>query len=166
MKFEVLIAMNIKIIIFLDARQCSLLWRIDLLLGGDSVDIGHCWVMPERNNGGDVTICDTYNCYCRVCTAYACMMMSHSNRRAVFSVPCGPCHDFIRETVWRRVFSVGSMPRKYKRVEFWSLSCRSTEEYELSVGDGHGKLVVEEELEVSLWRLSVWLKDFVTVTLF
>jgi hypothetical protein len=26
----------------------------------------------------------------------------------------------------------------------------------------HGKLVVEEELEVSLWRLSVWLEDLVT----
>jgi hypothetical protein len=32
---------------------------------------------------------------------------------------------------------------------------------ELSVQDGHEKLV--EELEVSLWRLSVWLEDLVTM---
>jgi hypothetical protein len=54
--------------------------------------------------------------------------------------------------------------------------CRSTEEYkeynrvrewvQLSAGDGHGKLVVEKELEVSLRRLSVWLEDLVTVRLF
>jgi hypothetical protein len=37
---------------------------------------------------------------------------------------------------------------------------------ELSVGYSHGKLVVEEELEVSLWRLSVWLEDLFTVRLF
>jgi hypothetical protein len=36
---------------------------------------------------------------------------------------------------------------------------------QLSVGYSHGKLVVEEELEVSLWRLSVWLEDLVTVRL-
>jgi hypothetical protein len=36
---------------------------------------------------------------------------------------------------------------------------------QLSVGDIHGKLVVEEELEVSLWRLFVWLEDLVTVRL-
>jgi hypothetical protein len=27
--------------------------------------------------------------------------------------------------------------------------------FQMSVGDGHGKLAVEEELEVSLWRLSM-----------
>jgi hypothetical protein len=37
---------------------------------------------------------------------------------------------------------------------------------ELSGGDKHGKLVVKEELEVSLWKLSVWLEDLVTVRLF
>jgi hypothetical protein len=37
---------------------------------------------------------------------------------------------------------------------------------QLSVGDSHGKSVVEEELEVSRSRLSVWLEDLVTVRLF
>jgi hypothetical protein len=49
-------------------------------------------------------------------------------------------------------------------------SCRSTEEYkksvverewefsQLSMGDSHGKLIAQQELEVSLWRLSVWLE--------
>jgi hypothetical protein len=46
-----------------------------------------------------------------------------------------------------------------QRVREWELS-------QLSVGDSHGKLVVEEELEVSLWRLSVWLDDLVPVRLF
>jgi hypothetical protein len=35
----------------------------------------------------------------------------------------------------------------------------------LSVGDSHAKLV-DEDLEVVLWRLSVWLEDLVTVRLF
>jgi hypothetical protein len=34
---------------------------------------------------------------------------------------------------------------------------------QLTVGDSHGKLAVEEELEVSLWRLNVWLEDLFTV---
>jgi hypothetical protein len=50
----------------------------------------------------------------------------------VFSVLRGPCRGNIRES--------NSEAR----------SCRSTEEYkELSVGDSHGKLVVED-LEISL----------------
>jgi hypothetical protein len=59
-------------------------------------------------------------------------------------------------------------------------SCRSTKEYkeykeyqnenwrgttELLVGNSRGKLVVEEELEFSLWRLGVWLEGLVTVRL-
>jgi hypothetical protein len=32
-------------------------------------------------------------------------------------------------------------------------------------GDSHGKLVAEEELEVSPWILCVWLEDLVTVKL-
>jgi hypothetical protein len=36
----------------------------------------------------------------------------------------------------------------------------------LSVGENHGELVVEEELEVNLWTLSAWLEDLVTVRLF
>jgi hypothetical protein len=31
------------------------------------------------------------------------------------------------------------------------------------LGDSHGKFVVEEELEVDLWRLSVWLEDCIYV---
>jgi hypothetical protein len=30
----------------------------------------------------------------------------------------------------------------------------------LLAGDNHRKFVVEEELEVGLWRLNVWLEDF------
>jgi hypothetical protein len=37
---------------------------------------------------------------------------------------------------------------------------------QLSVGDSHGKSVAEEELEVSLWRRSVWLEVLVIVMLF
>jgi hypothetical protein len=33
----------------------------------------------------------------------------------------------------------------------------------LSVEVTHEKLVVEEEIEVSLWRLNVWLEDLFTV---
>jgi hypothetical protein len=36
----------------------------------------------------------------------------------------------------------------------------------LSVGDSHGNFIVEEELEVGLWRFSVWLENLVTVRLF
>jgi hypothetical protein len=36
----------------------------------------------------------------------------------------------------------------------------------LSVADSHGKLVAAEELEVSLWKLIVWLEDLFTVGLF
>jgi hypothetical protein len=59
------------------------------------------------------------------------------NRGAVFSVLRGPCHASTREPNSEAV------------------GCRSTEERtrsttKLSVGDSHGKLVVEEELEVSL----------------
>jgi hypothetical protein len=32
---------------------------------------------------------------------------------------------------------------------------------QFSVGDSHEKFVVEEELEVDLWRLDVWIEDFV-----
>jgi hypothetical protein len=38
-------------------------------------------------------------------------------------------------------------------------------EGQLSAGDSHGKLVVAEELEVSLWGLGVWLEDLATVRL-
>jgi hypothetical protein len=31
---------------------------------------------------------------------------------------------------------------------------------QFSVGDSHGKFVVEEELEVGLWRLNVWIENF------
>jgi hypothetical protein len=30
-------------------------------------------------------------------------------------------------------------------------------------GESHGKFVVEEELEVGLWRLNVWFEDFIYV---
>jgi hypothetical protein len=36
---------------------------------------------------------------------------------------------------------------------------------ELSVGDSHGKLVVEEELEVIQWRLIVWHSESVLIPL-
>jgi hypothetical protein len=49
--------------------------------------------------------------------------------------------------------------RVQQTVQEWELS-------QLSVEDSHKKLVVEEELEVSLWRLSVWLEDLLTVRLF
>jgi hypothetical protein len=49
---------------------------------------------------------------------------------------------------------------EYNRVREWELS-------QLSAGVSHGKLVeVGEELEVGLWRLSVWLEDLVTARLF
>jgi hypothetical protein len=33
---------------------------------------------------------------------------------------------------------------------------------QFSIGDSHGKFVVEEELEVSPWRLNVWFEDFMS----
>jgi hypothetical protein len=60
----------------------------------------------------------------------------YNNRVPVFSVLPGPCRDIIRE-----IFGKNS---------------------QLSVG----KLVVEEALEVNLWRLNVSLEDLVTVRLF
>jgi hypothetical protein len=32
---------------------------------------------------------------------------------------------------------------------------------QFSVGDSHGKFIVEEELEVDLWWLNVWFEDFI-----
>jgi hypothetical protein len=41
-----------------------ILWRIDPLLGGDSVNINYSQLKPARNNGGGVTVRDAYNrCY-------------------------------------------------------------------------------------------------------
>jgi hypothetical protein len=37
---------------------------------------------------------------------------------------------------------------------------------QLSVGESHGKFVVEQEVEASLWKLNVRLEDLVTVRLF
>jgi hypothetical protein len=61
--------------------------------------------------------------------------------------------------------AVWSVPRKYKSripklaavgVQKNTGVQESTRmRIELSVGDSHGKLVVEEELEVDLWKLSV-----------
>jgi hypothetical protein len=67
--------------------------------------------------------------------------------------------EVVRELLWNHE----SWERGYNgvqpRVREWELS-------QLLVEDNHGKLVVEEELEVSLWRLSVWLEDLDTVRLF
>jgi hypothetical protein len=52
--------------------------------------------------------------------------------------------------------------RRWEDIE----ECRNGNSVQLSAGDSHGKFVVEEELEVGLWRLSVWLEDLVTVRLF
>jgi hypothetical protein len=47
-----------------DCMNMIVLWHINLLLGDDSVNISHYWVMPAHNNGEGVTICDVYNhCY-------------------------------------------------------------------------------------------------------
>jgi hypothetical protein len=55
----------------------------------------------------------------------------------------------------KTVFSVGSV----KELS-WRKSALQVGQF--SVGDSHGKFVVEEELhvEVSLWRFSVWFEDF------
>jgi hypothetical protein len=63
------------------------------------------------------------------------------------------------------LFSMGSVPKMYNEVRIVQARQWSPE-VQLLVGDSHGKFVVEEELEVSLWRLSVWLEDLVTVGLF
>jgi hypothetical protein len=39
----------------------------------------------------------------------------------------------------------------------WTQSALGVSQF--SVGDSHGKFVVEEELEVGLWRLNVWFED-------
>jgi hypothetical protein len=59
----------------------------------------------------------------------------YNNRRAVFSVLRRPCRGNIRGSNSEAV-AVGVQ--------------KSTEKFELSVGDSHGKFVVEEELQVSL----------------
>jgi hypothetical protein len=56
------------------------------------------------------------------------------------------------------MFSMMSGPRLYN-AEFQVSS-------QLLVRDSHGKLLVEEELEVGLCRLSVSVEDLVTVRLF
>jgi hypothetical protein len=48
-----------------------------------------------------------------------------------------------------------SVPRLYK----WQNSFGSGTS-QFSVGDSHGKFVVGEELEVSLWRFNMWFEDF------
>jgi hypothetical protein len=52
-------------------------------------------------------------------------------------------------------FSAGPMQRSYLEVNRFSQSVS-----QFSVGDSHEKFVVEEELEVGLWRLKVWFEDF------
>jgi hypothetical protein len=69
----------------------------------------------------------------------------------------GPCRDYIKE------FERTTESREWEYNEVQQ-SVQEWEGKQLPVGDNHGKLVVEEELEVSLWRLSVWLEDVVTVT--
>jgi hypothetical protein len=46
-----------------------------------------------------------------------------------------------------------SVPRLYSKVP--SITAR-----QLAIRDSHGKFVVEEELEVSLWRFNMWFEDF------
>jgi hypothetical protein len=48
--------------------------------------------------------------------------------------------------------------RGVRAEEFWR---QSALQVQLSVGDSHGKFVVEEQLEVSEWRLNVWTEDLV-----
>jgi hypothetical protein len=97
---------------------------------------------------------------------------------------CGPLRDSLlgnwvvtrlyNSRVSGVFYAVRSVQRNYKTVKF--RGCSSTEEYKKSVVeqewefsqlsvDGHGKLVVGEELEVSLWGLSMWLECLVTVRL-
>jgi hypothetical protein len=64
--------------------------------------------------------------------------------------------EVIRELLWKN--EVKRMGIQWNTTE-WELS-------QFSVEDNHGKLVVEGELEVSLWRLCVWLEDLVKVRLF
>jgi hypothetical protein len=64
---------------------------------------------------------------------------------------------FVREE--SREWEYNGVQGVQQRVCEWELS-------ELRVGDSYGKLVVEEELEGSLLRLSVWLEDLVTARLF
>jgi hypothetical protein len=119
---------------------------------------------------------------------------THSdNRRGVFYVVSatpsagkGPMN--MQSHTWR-IFSAWSVPVLYNetlfvarsRLENWNWEFRrikrmtikrSTTETtgmrtESFVGwRSHGKLVVDEELGVSLWRFSAWLEDLVTVKLF
>jgi hypothetical protein len=49
----------------------------------------------------------------------------------------------------------------FRRVSAEELSRRQSalRVLQFSVGDNYGKFVVEEELEVGLWRLNVWFED-------
>jgi hypothetical protein len=53
------------------------------------------------------------------------------------------------------VFSVWSVPRLYNEIIRITEAVKS----QFSVADSHGKFVVEEQLEVGLWWLNVWLED-------
>jgi hypothetical protein len=74
-------------------------------------------------------------------------------------------------TIIEGVFYVWSVPKIYGGQQRSFASSRSweasqgheavmRETWGFSVGDGQGKFVVEEELEVDQWRLSVWFEDF------
>jgi hypothetical protein len=71
----------------------------------------------------------------------------HNNREAVFSVLRGPCRGNIREWNSEAVGCRSAVECKEYR-EYENENLRST--MELSVGDSHGNLIAEEELEVSL----------------
>jgi hypothetical protein len=110
-----------------------------------------------------------------------CRVVVEDNRKGVFYVVRAmpsAVQRANRHAFWHMTYvfcAAWSMPRLHKeaslkdreRVRRMGIQRRKTEynrEYEneksvrLSVGDSYGKLVVEEELEVSLWRLSVWLQ--------
>jgi hypothetical protein len=87
---------------------------------------------------------------------------SYKGQHEVFSVWSAPCP----------VLGSGPIDKHYDMWHMFSVlrgpCCGYIREYgngksvELSAGYTYGMLVVEEELEVSMWRLSVWVEDVVT----
>jgi hypothetical protein len=80
----------------------------------------------------------------------------YKNRGDVFSVLRGPCRENIRE--WNSESSSCSSTEECKQYKEYNRgynneNWRSTRE--LSIGDSHGKFMVEEELETSLRKHSV-----------
>jgi hypothetical protein len=136
-------------VIFISQQLKGLImWHVDTLPGSRLVN-----KFPWRQILGKQSVARLHN--------------NSDNRRNCFL--CGP-----RQTNWRNNRTSTARQRSCKHATLttedgvfhgiheeessWRQSALPVSQF--SVGDSHEKFVVEEELEVDLWRLNMWFEDF------